>query len=260
MALLIVPIVISGLVILGLYRQNIITVKGKAHYYVNHTEKLQMVNGKTYLTKVKTGSKLTGLQTLGKHTYYFNPKTGAMEHGFFKIDGNYYYFDKNGQDSVLKAYEHVASNLKTNNTVIEAVVERGLALVGKSGYYYGAGRTAATIAKHHFDCSSFVAWLYRKAGKPLVYQEAASTTILAETGTEVGWNEKQRGDLLVTPEYYSGDYLHVAIYLGNGFILHDASPTGGVAVSRLNQVVDSKKSKTFTWVDLFKPGYVRREV
>ncbi|GMA70179.1 hypothetical protein GCM10025879_14250 [Leuconostoc litchii] len=135
-----------------------------------------------------------------------------------------------------------------------------MALVGKSAYSYGGGRTSSSIAKNEFDCSSFIAWFYRKAGLPLVVQSAASTTLLAQTGTAVNWSDMKRGDVLVTPNTYTEDRLHTAIYLGNGFILHDAAPTDGVAISRLNELVNYKSSKTLTWADLLKPGTVRREV
>lgn len=90
-------------------------------------------------------------------------------------------------------------------------------------------------------------------------QSAASRTLLAQTGTEVEWSNMQRGDVLVTPNTYTEDRLHAAIYLGNGFILHDSSPTNGVAISHLNELVNYKTSKTLTWADLLKPGTVRRE-
>lgn len=43
-----------------------------------------------------------------------------MVYGLHKIDGYYYYFSKKtGKDDVVKAYEAVASQLTTNNKVIE---------------------------------------------------------------------------------------------------------------------------------------------
>lgn len=218
------------------------------------------VLGKTFLISDTTKKKLTGLQTIGKKEYYFSPQTGEMVYGLKKIDGYYYYFDKNGVNNSVTAYQKIAASVKSDNETIEKVISGGMTLVGKSPYAYGGGRTDSSIAKNEFDCSSFIAWFYRKAGLPLVVQSAASTTLLAQTGTEVAWSDMQRGDILVTPNTYTEDRLHTAIYLGDGFILHDSSPTNGVAVSRLNELVNYKTSKTLTWAGLLKPGTVRREV
>lgn len=215
--------------------------------------------GKTFLISDTTKKKLTGLQTIGKKEYYFSPQTGEMVYGLKKIDGYYYYFDKNGVNNSVTAYKKIAASVKSDNETIEKVISGGMTLVGKSPYSYGGGRTDSSVAKNEFDCSSFIAWFYRKAGLPLVVQSAASTTLLAQTGTEVEWSNMQRGDVLVTPNTYTEDRLHAAIYLGNGFILHDSSPTNGVAISRLNELVNYKTSKTLTWADLLKPGTVRRE-
>lgn len=215
--------------------------------------------GKTFLISDTTQKKLTGLQTIGQKEYYFSPQTGEMVYGLQKIHDDYYYFDKNGVNNTAIAYEKIAPSIQSDNKIIEEVISGGMTLVGKSPYVYGGGRTDSSIAKNEFDCSSFIAWFYRKAGLPLVVQSAASTTSLAQTGTEVAWPNMQRGDVLVTPNTYTEDRLHAVIYLGNGFILHDSSPTNGVAISRLNELVNYKTSKTLTWGDLLKPGTVRRE-
>ncbi|MCM0583086.1 C40 family peptidase [Weissella diestrammenae] len=222
--------------------------------------KIQVIQGSRYLINVKTKQKIYGLQTLNKKQYYFDPKTGKMQFGLQSIDGYYYYFKKNGVEDEQLAYQKVSAQLVSQNSTIESVIKKGSQLIGKSEYHYGGGRTSDSIAKNEFDCSSFVAWFYRKAGQPLVYQYAASTSLLAQTGEGVTWNEKQRGDLLVTPDEYDVDRQHVAIYLGGGFILHDANATNGVAISRLNDVINLKTSTTLTWAGLFEPGTVRREI
>ncbi|TYC50971.1 gamma-glutamyl-diamino acid-endopeptidase [Weissella muntiaci] len=232
----------------------------KTQYFENQTLKLETTGSKTYLTSTKTKQKLYGLQELSGKQYYFNKKTGVMEYGLKKIDGYYYYFTEKGYDDPAKAYQAVSKDLTSDSQVIEDAISIGMKLVDKSPYVYGGGRTDSEVEKHQFDCSSFVAWAYRKAGQPLVYQYAASTTLLAQVGDAVTWDNMQRGDLLVTPDGYSEDRQHVAIYLGDGFILHDASSTNGVAISRLNQVINKKTSKTLTWQGLFEPGTVRRVV
>ncbi|ADG40976.1 MULTISPECIES: C40 family peptidase [Leuconostoc] len=215
---------------------------------------------KRYLIVNATQKKLIGLQTIGTKTYYFSPKTGEMVYGLQKINGSSYYFDQNGVSDTKVAYEKTASSVASHNKVIEKAITGGMKLVGKSPYVYGGGRTPQSIAHNEFDCSSFIAYFYRQAGQPLVVQSAASTTLLNQIGTVVAWGDMKRGDILVTPDTYTEERLHAAIYLGNGFILHDSAPTHGVAISRLTDLVNAKTSKTLTWSDLFKPGTVRQVV
>ncbi|MDR3240691.1 MAG: C40 family peptidase [Lactobacillaceae bacterium] len=242
--------------------ENIIQIKSTPEYFkVDGVKvKLQSINNIKYLYNAKTGKKLVGMQTLGSKIYYFNSTTGAAEFGYQKIDGYSYYFEEDGTESAIKAYQHVAKSLVSDNTIIEKVISGGMQLVGKSPYAYGGGRTDESVAANEFDCSSFVAYYFREAGLPLVYQYAASTTLLAQTGTRVAWDDMRRGDLLITPDDYPEERQHVAIYLGDGFVLHDASSTGGVSISRLNQLVNPETSATLTWEGLFRPGYVQREV
>nr|WP_224156108.1 NlpC/P60 family protein [Leuconostoc gelidum] len=215
---------------------------------------------KRYLVANATQKRLVGFQTIGSKTYYFAPKTGEMVYGLKTIAGNSYYFDENGVSDTQLAYEKTVASVVGNNKIVEKAIAGGMKLVGKSPYVYGGGRTSKSIANNEFDCSSFIAWFYRQAGQPLVVQSAASTTILNQIGTTVAWSEMQRGDILVTPDTYTEERLHTAIYLGNGFILHDSAPTHGVAISRLADLVNPKTSQTLTWSELFKPGTVRQVI
>lgn len=258
--------ILFTLLILGgiiLILTNTIRIYGKPKYYQdnNLSVHLQSINFQTYLFDNKTNKKLYGLQTIDKNTIYLNPTSGAMEYGFHKIDEEYYYFKYfSGVDDAYTAYQHLSTQLKTNNPIIEKTIASGLKLVNKSPYKYGGGRHKSSIDKNQFDCSSFVAWMYHLGGQDLVYQFAASTSLLSETGTIVSWNNKQRGDLLITPATNNENEQHVAIYLGDGFILHDSVSTGGVNISSLNQVIDPKVLGSMTWAKLFEDGTVNREV
>ena len=77
---------------------------------------LQKINGNNYYFDSTTGVMKTGLMTLDGGTVYFSPQTGKMVYGLQKINGYYYYFTKKtGKDDVVKAYEAVASQLKSDN-------------------------------------------------------------------------------------------------------------------------------------------------
>lgn len=219
---------------------------------------LHQVDEKTYIIDTKTKKKLKGLHDINGATYYLDEKTGEMAHGL-KTIGNYtYYFEKNGQDNPVKAYKAVAASLQGTDERVNKAIKIGMQYIGKSPYVYGGGRTDADVAAGKFDCSAFVAWIYRKAGLPLVVQSAATTTLFSQVGTTVAWDDMQRGDLLITPNGATEDLQHMAVYLGGGFILQDANSTNGVTISRLNQTIPSKVIKNTTWAELFQPGFVKR--
>ena len=74
------------------------------------------------------------------------------------------------------------------------------------------------------DCSGFVQSVYANFGVSLPRTSYEQMTV----GTEVSYSEAQPGDLIC----YGG---HVAIYLGNGQIVHASNsapyPAGGIKIS-----------------------------
>ncbi|GMC02829.1 hypothetical protein K5E_21320 [Enterococcus thailandicus] len=151
---------------------------------------------------------------------------------------------------VLEVYKKDTSNNDSISSMsvsegLEQGIQRGLELVGKSPYAFGAGRTREDIENHSFDCSSFVRWVYEQAG--IVIDETATTTTwsLLEKGSPIDKNDMKRGDILFFDTYTTNG--HVGIYLGNGKFLNDQS-TYGVWVDDLN---DSYWSSVFN-------GNVRR--
>jgi peptidoglycan DL-endopeptidase CwlO len=86
-------------------------------------------------------------------------------------------------------------------TVIQAALSR----IG-SPYSWGAAGPSA------FDCSGLVMWSFQQAGISLPHSSQA----LAQGGQPVSLDQMQPGDLVT---YYS-DASHVAIYLGDGMMVH----------------------------------------
>jgi cell wall-associated NlpC family hydrolase len=86
-------------------------------------------------------------------------------------------------------------------TVIQAALSR----IG-SPYSWGASGPSA------FDCSGLVMWSFQQAGIALPHSSQA----LAHGGQPVSMDQMQPGDLVT---YYS-DASHVAIYLGDGMMVH----------------------------------------
>ncbi len=86
-------------------------------------------------------------------------------------------------------------------TVIQAALSR----IG-SPYSWGASGPSA------FDCSGLVMWSFQQAGVALPHSSQA----LASGGQPVSMDQMQPGDLVT---YYS-DASHVAIYIGDGMMVH----------------------------------------
>jgi cell wall-associated NlpC family hydrolase len=86
-------------------------------------------------------------------------------------------------------------------TVIQAALSR----IGSPYTWGGSGPNA-------FDCSGLVMWSFQQAGVSLPHSSQA----LAQGGQAVSMDQMQPGDLVT---YYS-DASHVAIYIGDGMMVH----------------------------------------
>jgi cell wall-associated NlpC family hydrolase len=96
--------------------------------------------------------------------------------------------------------------------------------LGKIGapYRYGASGPNA------FDCSGLVNWAFRSAGKSL----PRSSSAMSRTGTPVAKSDLQPGDLV----FFYKPVSHVAIYIGNGKVVHASSRKSPVKVSDMNRM------------------------
>ncbi|MGL4305328.1 MAG: NlpC/P60 family protein [Mycobacteriaceae bacterium] len=92
-------------------------------------------------------------------------------------------------------------------------VQAALSRVGSPYVWGGTGPNS-------FDCSGLVVWSYRQAGQTLPRSSQAQ----AQAGTKVSLSDLQPGDVIT---YYE-DASHVALYIGDGYVVH--APTFGVPV------------------------------
>jgi len=92
-------------------------------------------------------------------------------------------------------------------------VQYALAQVGKA-YVYGAAGPSA------YDCSGLTMAAWGSAGVSLPHSSSAQMGY----GTPVSISALQPGDLV----FYYSPVSHVAMYIGNGMIVHAANPSQGV--------------------------------
>lgn len=137
----------------------------------------------------------------------------------------------NFQGYISKDYVKAEMKLKTGNTMKELTYGEGIsdtrvnlvnfALQFVGGRYVWGG---ATLGKG-VDCSGFTMRVYEKFGVKLPHYSAAQPAY----GTKISRSELKPGDLIF---YSSSNRIdHVAIYIGNGQIVHAASTKSGIKIS-----------------------------
>lgn len=137
----------------------------------------------------------------------------------------------NFQGYISKDYVKVEMNLKTGYTMKELTYGEGISdtrvdlvnfalqFVGNRYVWGGESLTNGV------DCSGFTMKVYERYGIKLPHYSAAQPAY----GTKISKSELKPGDLIF---YSSSDRIdHVAIYIGNGQIVHAASTKSGIKIS-----------------------------
>lgn len=154
--------------------------------------------------------------------YCFSGDSG----GWYKTD----YRNKSGY--VSSKYCTLVNMPSSQNGLIEAVIEEGCKLLG-TPYVYGAvrlhdgrGNFYKSFTVDEFDCSSLMQYIfYKGAGKLL----DVNTRTQVYQGTTVERSQLKRGDLMFFTNAQRKNNKgverigHVALYLGDNYILHTAS-------------------------------------
>jgi cell wall-associated NlpC family hydrolase len=133
---------------------------------------------------------------------------------------------------ISAAYTYEFSLEKSPNEQVEQVIEQGYSLIGVP-YVYGAvrlhdgyGNKLSSFNKNKFDCSSLTQFMFYYGAGVLL---STTTRTQVKQGEFVKKSELSRGDCIYytneTRFHLSGTERigHVAVYLGDGFILHTAS-------------------------------------
>lgn len=209
----------------------------------------QTIDGKKYYY-TSEGSMVTGWKTISGLTYYFGTD-GAMATGIQTIGSKKHYFYSDGQMAVsvtiavgAKQYTINSSGVITaeesikisGNTLGTQIVNFALQYVGNPYVYGGVSLTKGA------DCSGFVQTVFSNFDIKLLRvaddqmkgpSEANITNHGYKKAVIVDVSSMQPGDLIF---YGSGNYAsHVAIYMGNGQIVHASNsqpyPKGGIKIS-----------------------------
>ncbi len=111
-----------------------------------------------------------------------------------------------------------SSSSTSSSSLRSAIVAYATSFVGKLSYVYGGTSLTSGV-----DCSGFVQQVFAHYGISL----PRTSDEQGYSGTKVSSSEMQPGDLV----YYGG---HIAIYIGNGQVVHASNSKSGVKISTWN--------------------------
>ena len=121
--------------------------------------------------------------------------------------------------ALLEAVEF--SPADSQSSFRSSVVDYALQFLGNPYVWGGSSLTRGT------DCSGFTMSVYRYFGIGLSHSSRAQ----ANEGRAISASELRPGDLVF---YGGGTINHVALYIGNGKIIHASDETTGIIISRYN--------------------------
>lgn len=197
---------------------------------------------------VKTGEKVKILEK--SSAYFYKIKTSAGKTGYISTDGKYIRVGQASAGSSSSGISNSQNNgsssaskpTQSASAAIEKVVRTGMKYLG-TPYEYGSDRNTTKT----FDCSDFIRQIFKEgAGLTLPADSRQQGSWIKENRSPVYSSSKlKRGDLVFFMSYrgssssaYSGidkskqRITHVALYLGDGKLLHTYSQkAGGVVVT-----------------------------
>lgn len=151
-----------------------------------------------------------------------------MENGWVK-------FLLDDEDAYVSGdYVDVKERLETGVTLTELIYGNGISdsrvsLVQYAKQFLGNpyvwGGTSLTKGT---DCSGFTMGIYKKYGISLPHHAASQ----AKLGTGINLSQIQPGDLVFYAK--NGAINHVAIYIGNGQVIHASNPKSGIKISNVS--------------------------
>ena len=149
-------------------------------------------------------------------------KTGNWYKTYYRNKVAYFYAE----------YASIVSLEKTEKSKVEDVIEEGYKLIGVP-YVYGAvrlhdgkGKLLSGFSAQKFDCSSLIQYIFYHGAGTLLN---VNTRTQVKQGKYVKRSELQRGDCIFFTNAERQNKTgverigHVALYLGNNYILHTAS-------------------------------------
>lgn len=186
------------------------------------------------------------VQILEKSTaYYYKVKTSSGQVGYVSTREKYIAVKGTGSASQPSTGSSEAAppvSAENTNAMIEKVIQTGMKYLG-TPYEFGSNRNTTTT----FDCSDFTRQIFKEAAGVVLPADSRQqgSWVKENSGAVYSTDQLKRGDLVFFMSYrgssasaYQGidkssqRITHVAVYLGDGKLLHTYSnQAGGVTVS-----------------------------
>ncbi len=131
------------------------------------------------------------------------------------------------QEAAAKADEDDTPS--TGSSSKEAAIAWALQIAGNDKYGYIFGANGPT----YFDCSSFALTAFNKSG---VSMTRTSTSQYKNAPKHIPLSQLKRGDLVFSSSNGGASMYHVAIYIGDGQVVHARNPSAGISTTPLSWV------------------------
>lgn len=131
-----------------------------------------------------------------------------------------------------KNYAHIANFKQSDSEKIEKIISVGEELMGypyvwgSQRYHWGNGVLNANFVQGEYDCSALMQYIFYKGGNILLDMNTRTQVLQGKT---VANGDLKRGDVMFFTNASRRNNTgvervgHVALYLGNNYILHTAS-------------------------------------
>ena len=170
------------------------------------------------------GRALIGMQTIAGKSYYFNEEGKLQKDTVVQVNGSYYIAEADG---------HISGTTSCAGENIVAYAKKFLGLP----YVWGG-----TSLKTGADCSGFVYTIYQKFGVQLMRvaddqrkgPTKAYTSLGYKVGTKVADKNLLPGDLVFYDSTKDGVADHVAMFIGNGQVIHEAGKKWGCVITAID--------------------------
>ncbi len=154
---------------------------------------------------------------VGSGKFVSVPQNGG-EVKVYSLSSDYFKTKYLGAKRYLGSSSSTSSSSTTSSSIADKIVSLGDNYLG-TPYVYGA----KSYQTNTFDCSSYTQYVYYKNGVKL----PRTSIDQSKVGTYVPYGQWQKGDLLFySTSYSNGKIAHVAIYAGDGKILHTYGSPG----------------------------------
>lgn len=153
------------------------------------------------------------------NNYYYVLDTGVYFKGWLNYQGNQYYFDTAG--IMITGYYTISNKVYYFDS--NGILNNGLGIIVEARKHIGKKYLYGGNGPDSFDCSGFTKYVYNKM-KITLYR---ITYDQVKQGKAVKLSELKLGDLVFSNGTATSPG-HVAIYSGNGKVIHAANSKKGV--------------------------------